>query len=75
MWGTAFWIGATDRIIKSVAQTLVLLYTGQQFNLLGIDWKATVGLAGGAAVLSLLTSLASAPAGTPGTTSFLPGGK
>ena len=70
----AFWTGALDRALKSAAQTLLLLWGADQgFNVLAIDWQPALGLAGGAAVLSVLTSLLSAPVGDKGSTAFLPG--
>lgn len=70
----AFWIGALDRMIKAVAINLVATIGSKQLNLIGVDWTVIAGIAGGAAVLSLLASIASAPIGDRGTTSMLPGG-
>lgn len=70
----AYWTGVLDRAVKSFAQQLILLWGADQgLNLLAVDWRSALGLAGGAAVLSLLTSLVSAPVGDKGSTSFLPG--
>lgn len=72
----AFWLGATDRCVKSFAQALLLLWGADSgFNILDVSVPAAFGLAAGAAVLSLLTSIVSAPAGDTGTTSLLPGGR
>lgn len=71
----AFWIGAIDRAVKSFAQSLLLLWGADAtFNIVEVDIKGALGVAAGALVLSLLTSLGSAPVGESGTTSFLPGG-
>jgi hypothetical protein len=72
-WAT----GAADRALKSFAQALVLLLGGGTtgLNILQVDWKASLAAAVGAAILSLLTSVISAPLGDAGTTSLLPGGK
>lgn len=73
--GAAYWTGVLDRAVKSFAQQLILLWGADQgLNILTVDWRSAIGLAGGAAVLSLLTSLASAPIGDKGSSSFLPGG-
>jgi r1t holin len=72
----AFWTGAFDRAIKSFAHALLLLWGGDAaFNLFDVDVPQALGLAAGAAVLSLLTSIVSSPIGEPGTTSMLPGGR
>ena len=71
----AFWRGAADRAVKSAAQTLLLLWGADAgFSVLTIDVPAALGVAAGAAVLSVLTSVVSAPAGDAGTTSLIPGG-
>lgn len=71
----AFWVGVLDRALKSFAQALLLLWGADQgLNILDVDWKTALGLAGGAALLSFLTSLLSAPLGDKGSSSFLPGG-
>lgn len=71
-----FWTGALDRAVKSFAQALlVLLGVDQGFNLLDISLLPALGVAAGAAVLSLLTSLVSAPVGDRNTTSLLSGGR
>lgn len=72
----AFWIGAADRAVKSFAQALLLLWGADAgFNVLDVNVPVAFGLAGGAAVLSLLTSIVSAPAGDRGSTSLLAGGR
>lgn len=74
MLNAAFWTGAIDRAVKSFAQALLLLWGADAgFNLLQIDIGPAFGVAAGAAVLSLLTSIVSAPAGDKGSTAFLPG--
>lgn len=76
MNSTAFWTGAFDRAIKSFAQALLLLWGADEgFNLLEIQFTSQLGVAAGAAVLSLLTSIVSAPIGESQTTSMLPGGR
>jgi hypothetical protein len=76
MLGQAFWIGLVDRAIKSFAQALIVLWGADQgLSILNVNIGGALGVAGMAAVLSALTSLASAPLGESGTTSFLPGGR
>jgi Putative lactococcus lactis phage r1t holin len=74
MLTASFWTGATDRAVKSFAQALLLLWGADEgFNLIEIDLAPSFGVAAGAAILSLLTSIVSAPAGDKGSTSLLPG--
>jgi len=64
----SFWLGAADRAVKSAAQALLLLWGADEgFNLISVDLPTSLGLAAGAAVLSLLTSVASAPVAEEGT--------
>lgn len=75
MRNSAFWTGAFDRAIKSFAQALLLLWGADEgLNLLEINLVQSLGVAAGALVLSLLTSIVSAPIGDDGTTSALRGG-
>lgn len=72
----AFWKGAADRAIKSVAQSLLLLWGADAgLDLLHVDWRGALAYAGGAAVLSLVTSVLSSKSGDPGTTSMISGGR
>ena len=63
------------RAVKSFAQALLLWGADAGFNVLEVAVGPAVGVGIGAAALSLLTSLTSAPAGEKGTTSFLPGAR
>jgi len=57
MWTVKFWKQTAERAIKSAAQSLVGLWTLDQFNVLHADFALAFGVAGGAALLSALTSL------------------
>lgn len=60
MFTRTFWKQAAERAVKSAAQGLLGLWVGAEaFNAWDADWTKAAGVAGGAAVLSLLTSLAS----------------
>ena len=55
-----FWKEATERALKTAAQTFLAMDAGAAFNLLTVDWVAMFGVAGGAAFLSYMTSIVSA---------------
>lgn len=80
MLTAAFWTGLADRAVKTFVQVLAVLLVGSyvtskgMLNLFTVDWVQVLGYSLGATLLSVLTSFGSAPVGTPGTTSFLPGG-
>lgn len=63
MWTTKFWKDAAERAVKSAAQAVVLYFGGQALDAWHANWAAAGAIAGGAAVLSLLTSLVSAKVG------------
>lgn len=72
MFTKLFWRDASERAGKSFAQALLLLWAADgAFNVLTIDVPAAFGVAAGAAVLSLLTSVVSAPAADRGTASLV----
>lgn len=74
MTKASFWRGLADRAVKSAAQSLLLLWGADAgFDILSVSWPQALGLAGGAALLSALTSLISAPVGDDNTTALIPG--
>ena len=67
MFTVAFWRDAGERAIKTAAQAVILgLALGEGFNAFGVDWRLALGFALGGGILSLLTSVASAPFGNSG---------
>jgi hypothetical protein len=66
MFTAAFWRATAERAVKTFAQTLVALLSAGAFNVLKAEWQESLGVAAGAAVLSVLTSIASAGVGNSG---------
>lgn len=52
-----FWSGALERAVKTAAQTLLSVLTVGA-TIWSMDWTQALGIAAGAVVLSLLTSIA-----------------
>lgn len=76
MRDAGFWVGTLDRAVKSFAQALLLLWGADDgLNVLEINLAQSLGVAVGAAVLSLLTSIVSSSVGDRGTTSMISGGR
>lgn len=71
-----FWKDAFERAVKTAAQALLSLWLvgDVAFNLFTVDWGSALGVAAGAAVISLLTSIASGPVGDRGTASLVSSG-
>lgn len=60
IWTKQFWLGAAERAIKTVAQSLVAVLGVAGTGLLTVDWVAVLSVAGAAGLASLLTSIGSA---------------
>lgn len=72
MWTRSFALAVVERALKSFAQCLLGLWLGDAaFDLIQVDWVHSLGLAGGAALLSVLTSVVSAPFSPTGSPSLL----
>jgi hypothetical protein len=67
MFTAEFWKAAGERALRTVAQVLLALWVSDGvFNALSVDWLNALGVALGAAVISLLMSMVPAgPAGSP----------
>ena len=69
IWTTAFWRATVERAVKTSAQSAVLAIGADQLNVLELDFVTVGGFAGGGALLSVLSTLASiAVSGTPSAT-------
>ncbi len=71
MFTSSFWRQSAERCAKSAAQALLGLWALDGFNALNADYKLALGVAAGAAILSALTSIVSAPFGEPGSPSLV----
>ena len=57
-----------ERALKTFAQTLLALFTGNQTNVLNVNWGQSLAVAASAALFSVLSSVISAqtnPTGSP----------
>lgn len=70
MWTVDFWKATAERALRTVAQVLLTLWVGSvPLNALQIDWLQSLGVALGAALVSVLMSLV--PAGPTGSPSWV----
>lgn len=75
MFTSSFWLSALERLIKTGCQSLLAILTiGPALDIAHVNWQNALGVAGGAAFLSLLTSLASLPIGPQGSPSLVGNG-
>lgn len=56
----AFWVAAAERAIKTAAQTAIVTVGADTIDVLSADWVTIASMGAGGAVLSVLTSIASA---------------
>jgi hypothetical protein len=63
----AFWLAVLERAVKTFANTLLVMWAGDAgLDIMHTNVTHALGLAGGAAALSVLMSLASAGVGYTG---------
>lgn len=73
MFTPSFLIAALERAVKTFAQTAAALWGGGTVtNIVDLNWGDIIGLSGSAAVLSVLTSVASIPLSTGNSPSLVP---
>lgn len=63
MFTLTFWKSALERASKTAAQAALLVLGADQLNVFAASWADVAGFALGGCVLSLLTSIVSAPIG------------
>ncbi len=71
MFTWTFWRQALERAIKTLAQSAILAIGAGEFNVFQLNWQTVGGFAVGGMMLSILTSLASLPAGPDGSPSLV----
>lgn len=70
MFTGSFWKATAERALRTVAQVLLALWLSDDvFNVLSVDWLNSLGVALGAAVISVLMSIV--PAGPTGSPSWV----
>lgn len=73
MFSKRFWVLASERAIKTFAQTFLAMVGVQALDVLHADWVGLLSVSVGAAFLSYLMSIVSAEIGTKGTPSLVKG--
>ena len=61
-----FWKETAERAIKTFAQSALAMISADAVSVIELDWEAIVGIGATAAVISVLTSVASAGSGPEG---------
>ncbi len=64
LMSAAFWASTAERTIKTFAQSLLALFLGDSaLSVISVDWTSGLAVAGTAALVSVLTSIASGTVG------------
>jgi hypothetical protein len=63
---TAFWRATVERMVRTFAQAVLALLGGDGLGLLDVDWGQALSVGGLAAVVALLTAVATSGAGGEG---------
>lgn len=70
LWSKSFWIDATERAIKTFAQSALAVVGVGVTDIMSVNWMGVLSVGAGAAFVSLLTSVASERTGISGTASL-----
>lgn len=71
MFTRAYWAQVAERAVKTFCQAAAALLVGDGLGVVTVDWWHVLDVAALAALVSVLTSVASAPFGERGTPSVL----
>ncbi|CAB4134978.1 Holin, r1t-type [uncultured Caudovirales phage] len=71
----SFWVDAGERVVRTVAQTLLALLGTGAVGILAVDWLQMLSVAAGAGLVSLLMSIVATGVGAKGTAEFVEVGK
>lgn len=63
---SAFWKATFERMVRTFAQGTLGAVSADGLGILDVDWGQAAGIGGLAAVLALLTAVATSGAGQPG---------
>ncbi|MEU1731380.1 holin [Streptosporangium sp. NPDC020145] len=70
---TAYWADTIERMVRAASSSALATLGVGQLGLLDVDWAAVASVAGMAAVVSMLTSVAAGSTGDPQTAGFTTG--
>lgn len=73
MLNKSFWKDALERAVKTAAQTAVALIGTGAVGIIDVDWVNIASVSGVAALVSVLTSVASGPFGPTDSASIVRG--
>lgn len=66
LWTRSYWSAVAERALKTAAQALIAILAVGQTDVLAVDWQNALAVTLTAALLSVLSSIASAGIGNAG---------
>jgi len=74
MFNKYFWISTLERAVKTFAQAVLLVFTGDTlYNIINVNWPEALGLGATGALISVLTSVVSSTVGEKNSPSLVSG--
>ncbi len=70
MWSAKFWRDATERTVRTMAQTLLALLGNQAVNVVALDWGQMLSITVGAGIVCVLTAIVATGVGDHESASF-----
>ncbi|MFD0890496.1 holin [Streptosporangium algeriense] len=70
-----YWVDTVERMIRAAASSSLAALSAKQAGLFDVAWPAVFSVAGMAAVVSMLTSIAAGTTGDPQTAGFTTGAR
>ena len=70
MWSAKFWRDATERTVRTMAQTLLALLGNQVVNVVALDWAQIMSITVGAGIVAVLTAIVATGVGDHTSASF-----
>jgi hypothetical protein len=70
MWSGKFWRDASERTVRTMAQTLLALLGNQVVNVVALDWAQIMSITVGAGIVAVLTAIVATGVGDHESASF-----
>lgn len=72
MWTRTYFLDLGERVLSSFAGALLAFLGGDVLDLWAVNWPSALGVAGGAALVSLIKALLATRVGDPQSAALLP---
>ena len=70
MWSAKFWRDASERTVRTMAQTLLALLGNEMLNVVALDWGQIVSITIGAGLIAVCTAIVATGVGDHESASF-----